>query len=231
MKKYRIISYLTSVVGLAMICIGMLIMKDDIMAVKLESNTSGADVKNVAANANMIVKEVEPVYEEIVDDKVEEVEMESLPSSIVEVIPERVEVYDGLTMEELADKLNRNLGWDILSGYGELIATESLARGVDPYLVVAIISQESGCAGSNGCSNLASACYNFGGIKGNPGCNGKSFKQYDSIEDGLVGLIDLLDRVYFSRGLNTPDLIGPIYCEGDEWAGHIKWFINKIRNN
>ena len=230
MKKYRVISCLSSFVGLAMICIGMLIMKDEIMTVKVESNTSGMDVKNVAANANMIVKEVEPVYEEVVDT-VEEVEMETLPAAVVETIPERVEVYDGLTMEELADKLNRNLGWDILSGYGYLIASESLSRGVDPYLVVAIISQESGCAGSNGCSNLASACYNFGGIKGNPGCNGKSFKQYDSIEDGLIGLIDLLDRVYFSRGLTTPEAIGPIYCEGDEWAGHISWFINKIRNN
>ena len=187
----------------------------------------------MSANSNMIVKEVEAFkdedsYQEYV---LESVEMENTPSSVVETIPERIEVYDGLTMEELTDKLNRNLGWDILSGYGELIATESLSRGVDPYLVVAIISQESGCAGSNGCSNLASVCYNFGGIKGSPGCNGKSFKQYDSIEEGLIGLIDLLDRVYFSRGLTTPEAIGPIYCEGDEWAGHISWFINKIKNN
>lgn len=229
MKRYRVISFLTSFVGIMMISAGLIIMRDQANSLNVEVTTSSMDVKNMAANANMIVKEVEVQYEEVYTPPVEEVEMETAPASIV--IPERIEVFDGLTIEELIDRLNRNLGNDILAGYGEFIANEALSRGVDPYLVVAIISQESGCAGSNGCSNLASVCYNFGGIKGNPGCNGKSFKQFDSIEDGLVGLIDLLDRVYFSKGLTTPDQIGPIYCEGDEWAGHINWFINKIKNN
>ena len=230
MKRIRIICLLTSFVGIMMISMGFIIMNEEETSMKVESNVSSMDVKNMATNANMIVKEVEPVYEETVpEEHLEEVEMETLPASIV--VPPRVEVFDGLTMEELAEKLNRHLGWDIVAGKGEFIATEALSRGVDPYLVVAIISQESGCTGSNGCSNLAKSCNNFGGVKGSPGCNGKSFKQYDSVEDGIVGLIDVLDRVYFSKGLTTPEQIGPIYCEGDEWAGHITWFINKIKNN
>ena len=155
--------------------------------------------------------------------------METAPASII--VPPRVEVYEGQTLEELAARLNRHLGNDIVAGKGELIATESLNKGVDPYIVVAIIAQESGCTGSNGCSNLARYCYNFGGQKGKPSCNGGAFRQFDTVDEGLVGLIDNLSRNYFALGLTTPETIGPKYCEGNEWAGHITWFVNKIRNN
>lgn len=213
-----------------MISSGLFIMREETLSYRVKTNTSSMDVKNMAASSNMIVQEVEPSVE-APSIPLEEVEMESAPASIVEVIPERIEVYDGLTMEELVDKLNRHLGSDILAGKGDVIASESLSKGVDPYIVVAIISQESGCAGSNGCSNLAKYCYNFGGQKGSPGCNGGSFKQFDSIDEGLAGLVDNLSRNYFALGLTTPETIGPKYCEGDEWAGHISWFVEKIRNN
>ena len=153
--------------------------------------------------------------------------METAPGSII--VPPRVEVYEGMTLEELGDKLNRHLGNDTVAGQGHLIAAECINKGVDPYIVVAIILQETGC-GSH-CSNLARYCYNFGGVKGKPSCNGGSFRQYNSVEEGLVGMIDNLSRNYFAIGLTTPDTIGPKYCEGNEWAGHINWFVNKIRNN
>ena len=130
---------------------------------------------------------------------------------------------------KLSDKLNRNLGSDIVAGKGELIATECINKGVDPYITVAIILHETGCGTK--CSNLARYCYNFGGQKGKPSCNGGAFRQFDTIDEGLVGMIDNLSRNYFALGLNTPETIGPKYCEGNEWAGHISWFVNKIRSS
>lgn len=213
-----------------MISMGLLIQNDSASSMKPATTVTGFDIKNMAASSNMIVKEIEKEEpEEQTNLVLTEVEMETAPASVI--VPPRVEVYEGMTLEELAEKLNRNLGSDIVAGKGDIIAAECINKGVDPYIVVAIIAQETGCTGSNGCSNLARYCYNFGGVKGKPSCNGGAFKKYDSIEEGLVGMIDNLSRNYFAIGLTTPDTIGPKYCEGDEWAGHINWFVNKIRNN
>ena len=226
MKRIRVICVFTFFVGLMMITVGMKMLRDEVQNFKVETNTTSMDVKNMSARAKMIVQEVEPQVE-TPSIPLEEVEMETAPASIV--IPPRVEVYDGLTMEELVDKLNRNLGNDIVGGKGDVIASECLNKGVDPYITVAIILHETGC-GSN-CSNLARYCYNFGGQKGSPGCNGGSFKKFETVEEGLAGLVDNLSRNYFAMGLTTPETIGPKYCEGDEWAGHISWFVNKIKNS
>ena len=223
MSKIRIISMLTFIVAIVILSVGIFLTYDEIKSYKPKVDIVITDKKNMAANANMIIKDVEGSKKL----NFEEVEMENTPSSVVE--PPRIEVYEGQTLQELADRLNRHLGSDIVGGKGELIAAECLNRGVDPYIMVSIILQETGC-GSH-CSNLARNCFNFGGIKGKPSCNGGAFKQYDSIDEGLVGMIDMLSRNYFQLGLTTPETIGPKYCEGNEWAGKITWFVNKIRNN
>ncbi len=222
-------SFLTSILGIFMICIG-LVLQQEKMNTNKKTETSGFDIRNMAASANMIVKEVDPLVPEKEDTPVfslTEVEMEVTPSSVI--TPPRVEVYEGMTLEELANKLNQHLGNDKVAGQGALIASECINKGVDPYITVAIILQETGCGSS--CSNLARNCNNFGGQKGSPSCNGGSFKRYDTVEEGLVGMIDNLSRNYFAIGLTTPETIGPKYCEGNEWAGHINWFVNKIRNS
>ena len=154
--------------------------------------------------------------------------METAPASII--VPPRVEVYEGQTLEELAARLNRHLGNDIVAGKGELIATESLNKGVDPYIVVAIIAQESGCTGSNGCSNLARYCYNFGGQKGKPSCNGGAFRQFDTVDEGLVGLINNLSKNYFGMGLNTPELMNRKYAGSTTWATQVNNYVEKIKS-
>lgn len=155
------------------------------------------------------------------------VEMEVTPASIY--IPPRVEVYDGLTLEELGEKLNRHLGDDYIAGKGPLIAQLCLETGVDPYIAVSIILHETGCGTK--CSNLARYCNNVGGQKGSPGCNGGSFKKFDTLDDGIRGFINNLSKNYFSQGRTTVETIAPKYCEGNTWAGKINYFVNKIRNN
>ena len=58
-----------------------------------------------------------------IQEKQLEIEAEQLANTELE----RVEVYDGLTMEELSDKLNRSLN-STLAGKGELFAN-SLSKG------------------------------------------------------------------------------------------------------
>ena len=96
-------------------------------------------------------------------------------------------VYDGMTIDELAAKLDRILN-DNLKGKGYLYASHSLEMGVDPYLAVAISLLETGCKWT--CSGLVKQCNNVGGQKGKPSCNGGSYKSYDTIDEGIIGFID-----------------------------------------
>ncbi len=137
-------------------------------------------------------------------------------------------VYDGLTMTELAEKLDRSLNSSI-SGYGYLYASYCLEKGVDPYMAVAITLHETGCKWE--CSYLTSACNNVGGQKGSPSCGGGSYMRYDTMEEGIKGYIDNLYDGYISRGLTTPETIGPRYAASTVWAEKIYYYMNEIRAN
>lgn len=159
-------------------------------------------------------------YEEVlVDSEITEVE------EPVVVEPERIEVYDGLTMEELTDKLNNILSSD-LSGMGEYYAKYSIELGVDPYLAVAISMHETGCTW--GCSYLTRECNNIGGQKGY-GCG--DYQAYDTLEDGIYGFISNIKRNYVDYGLMTADEMNPKYAEDPMWSSKVNKYIEKIKNS
>lgn len=135
-------------------------------------------------------------------------------------------VWDGLTMGELTDKLNRTLN-STLSGKGEIFATRSLELGMDPYLAVAIVMEETGCKWE--CSYLVKACNNVGGQKGSPGCNGGSYKAYNSLDEGIIGYLDNLYYNYYAYGLTTAELMNPKYAENKKWATNVNAYIEKIK--
>jgi len=136
-------------------------------------------------------------------------------------------VYDGLTMDQLAEKLNKSLKNE-LSGYGYLYASYSLEKGVDPYMAVAISLHETGCNGK--CSNLMKSCNNVGGQKGSPTCGTGSYKRFDTLEDGIKGYIDNLSKNYFGMGLNTPELMAKKYAASTTWAERVNYYIETIKS-
>lgn len=163
---------------------------------------------------------VENVEEtEIVDkDKAEEkdtVEVEENPI-----------VYDNMTMDELAAKLDRSLN-STLASKGYLFATRSIELGIDPYLAVAIVLQETGCKWE--CSTLVKQCNNVGGQKGAPGCNGGSYRAFSTLDEGINGFLNNLYNNYYAVGLNTPELINPKYAESTTWAEKINNYIAEIK--
>lgn len=137
----------------------------------------------------------------------------------------RVEVYRGLTLNELAEKLNRSMK-DTISGKGYLLASYTLEKGVDPYLALSIILLESGC--SYKCSTLTSQCYNVGGMKGSPGCWGGSYKAFSSIDEGIKSFVDNLARNYYAYGLTTPEAMNKKYAESDTWAMKVRNYMSSI---
>ena len=203
-----------------MISIGMVFQQEQGLKSKKNMNTEQFDLKNIAASANMSVVKSSETKAENNNLLLTEIKMETAPAAV-----SRVEVFEGMTIEEIAVQLDKSLKNDI-SGKGMVIANKCIELGVNPYVATAIILHETGC-GQNQCSNIARNCYNFGGQKG-AGCG--AYKKYNSVDEGLEGMISNLYRNYYSRGLVTVETIGPKYAESDTWISKINWYVNKIRN-
>ena len=136
-------------------------------------------------------------------------------------------VYDNMTLDELAEKLDKSLNSDA-KGQGYIFAKYSIETGVDPYLAVAVMLQETGCKWN--CSYLASKCNNYGGQKGAPGCNGGSYKKFDTQEEGIKSYITNLYDNYISKGLTTPEQINKRYASDPNWSKKINRYINEIKS-
>lgn len=219
MKKIKIISGVLATVGLMMICVALALQNDK------STSLDKIDVKSMAASANMYVKDSDKV--ENVEMTFKEVEMEIAPASVV--IPPKTEVYDGLTLEELGAKIDRNLGDGYIAGKGELIASYCIEKGVDPYIATAIILHETGCKAK--CSGLVRQCNNVGGQKGYPTCGSGAFKRFDTLDDGIRGFVNNLYKNYYAYGLTTVEAIAPKYAEGNTWAGKINWYVKQIKQS
>ena len=213
MKKEKIISGILAIVGVIMISIAMMLQDD--FSVSVEE----VDIRSMAASTNMYVKNNNSSTSSY---NFESVDMEVAPVS-VEILP-KVKVYDGLTLEELAAKLDRNLGDGYIAGKGELIASYCIERGVDPYIAVAIMLHETGCRAN--CSNLVKACNNVGGQKGY-GCG--EYAYFESLDEGIMAFINNLSRNYIDYGLTTPELINPKYAEDPNWAKGVNKYIEQIK--
>lgn len=226
MKKAKLLSGVLAMVGIMMISIALIIQSEATLDTESQKVTyHEIDIKSVAASTNMLIKKEEEGSMPSLTLK--EVKMETIPASII--VPPRVEVYEGLTLEEVAAKIDRNLGSGYMAGKGTLIAKTALDYGVDPFIAAAIILHETGCSAN--CSRLVITCNNVGGQKGYPGCNGGAYKVFASLDEGIIGFIQNLHRNYYAYGLTTIDAIAPKYAESPEWPGMIHYFVNRLKNS
>lgn len=137
--------------------------------------------------------------------------------------PEVEIVYNGMTLEELGEQLDKSLKNE-LSGNGLFIASYSLEKGVDPYIATAIMLHETGCKWN--CSRIMRQCNNVGGKKGS-GCG--SYQYYESLEQGIKKLIDYLSKNYFKKGLDTPEEINKKYATDKTWYKKINKYVKEIK--
>ena len=177
---------------------------------------------------NTEIEEVNTIDNSVVEEVVIEEELEDVKTyDEINTVPVDPIVYDGLTMQQLADKLNRSLN-STISGKGYLIASYSLQLGIDPYVATAIILHETGCNGT--CSTLVRECNNVGGQKGSPGCGGGAYKAYPTLDEGIMGYLDNLYHNYYAVGLTTVEAIGPKYAASTTWASQVNNYVSLIRS-
>ena len=143
MKKTKIISVVLLIISVLMVSMGIKLQEkayeinDD-----LSYSYNEVNINNITASENALVNNSESDLRED-NSSITAIEMEAAPASVI--VPPRIEVFDGLTIEELAAKLDRNLGTDILAGQGYFIATKCIELGIDPYVATAIMLHETGC--------------------------------------------------------------------------------------
>ena len=137
-------------------------------------------------------------------------------------------VWNGLTKDELIEKLNKNL-YHELEGTGEYFANYTIKTGLDPYLAVSIVNLETGCKW--GCSYLAKTCYNIGGLKGKPSCNGGAYMKFNSLEEGINGYLDILYNNYWNLGLTTAEEMNPKYAASSKWAEKVNNYYKTIEES
>src|SRR5699024_9426195 len=105
-----------------MISIGLVIQSEDIATLQkkqaIVTKNSKIELKNMATSANTIINE----EEEKASQELIAIDMEIAPASVI--VPPRIEVYEGMTIDELAAKINRNLGDGYIAGKGYLIASQ-----------------------------------------------------------------------------------------------------------
>ena len=186
------------------------LIDNELKVVEVNSNKQSNDEEETQANNQSI--------EEINAD-----ETASEPEDAKPVTPEIV--YDGLTMDELASKLERSMKNE-LSGKGLLYASYSLEKVVDPYLALAISLEETGCNWN--CSYLVKTCNNVGGMKGS-GCG--SYGAWPTLDDGIKAFIDNIYNNYVAYGLTTADTMNPKYAENPAWSTNVNRYISSIQNN
>lgn len=146
---------------------------------------------------------------------------------VEKMVPKPI-IFDGLTKEELIEKLNKNL-YDDLAGTGEYFANYTEQTGLDPYLAISIINLETGCRWQ--CSHLVKACNNIGGLKGSPGCDGGAYAHYENLDVGIRSYLDILYNGYWSQGLTTAEAMNPKYAESKEWARKVNAYYVQIQNS
>lgn len=111
-----------------------------------------------------------------------------------------------------------------MSGLGDFIVQTADAKGVDPYLVIAIAQQES---------NLGKItppdCHNAWGW----GIHSAGTLCFDSWQEGITTFTSGLGDKYISYGLKTPEEIMTKYNPGSPdgaWARGVSQFLNDLNS-
>ena len=232
-EKFKVLFSFTCIIVsfiLTIVCIFFIDDSNAIVTKSIESNTSVTSSKLLDSNVDDVVdasnvSSIDNKKEDSTDkvNNIDDADEDDADEDVAE--GSKSIVYDGMTLDELASKLDRSFKNE-LYGKGYLYASYSLEKGVDPYLAAAISLEETGCNWN--CSSLVKSCNNVGGMVGS-GCGG--FSSWPTLDDGIRAFIDNIYKNYVAYGLTTADTMNPKYAENPLWANNVNNYIRIIKNN
>ena len=135
--------------------------------------------------------------------------------------------FDGESIEQIGKKFDKYAKKTPLEGYGEHIAKTSITKGVNPYLIGAIILESSRC--KTECSVIFRECNNVSGIKGDPGCFGGSYKVYNSVNDAISDIVNNISKNFYTKEMQAPYKMYKDYGRNSSWAFKVSNYMDAIK--
>ena len=135
--------------------------------------------------------------------------------------------YDGESYDDIGKKMDKIFSETLLEGYGSYIAKNSIAKGVNPYLIAGIILESTGC--QNECNIILKQCNNVSLLKGEPGCFGGAYKKYGSIEDSIIDFINEISKKFYTKEMQIPSKMYKDYGKSSAWAFKVNKIMEKVK--
>ena len=157
-------------------------------------------------------------------DKKDELEKETENSE------EQTEIatsFDGESIEVIGKKINRLFKKTPLEDYGEEIASISISKSVNPYLIGGIILESTNC--KTDCTVLLKQCNNVASFKGEPGCFGGTYKKYNSVNDSIRELVNKISNDFISVDTQAPYKMYKKYGKNETWAFKVSKYMEELK--
>lgn len=135
--------------------------------------------------------------------------------------------FDGESIEVIGKKFDNYVKKTPLEGYGEQIAKASISKGVNPYLIGAIILESSRC--KTECSVIFKECNNVSGIKGSPGCFGGAYRVYNSVNDAITDIAKDIGEKFYTKEMQAPYKMYKDYGKNSSWAFKVSNYMDGIK--
>ena len=78
---------------------------------------------------------------------------------------------------------------------------------------------------------MLSQCYNVAKIKGEPGCFGGNFKEYDSIADSITDLVNYISNNFYTKEMQVPSKMYVEYGKNSTWAYKVNKIMETIKKS
>ena len=135
--------------------------------------------------------------------------------------------YNGESIEEIGKKFDKVFEKTDLEGLGEYIASASIKKSVNPYLVGGIILESTNC--KIDCTVLLKKCNNTSGVKGEPGCFGGSYKEFDSVTSSINELVNSISKDFYTAEMQTPLKMFKSYGKTEVWAFKVNKYMEQLK--
>ena len=135
--------------------------------------------------------------------------------------------YKGESIENITKKMEKFFIKTQLEGYGEKIASISVQKNVNPYLVAGIILESTSC--KINCSVIFNECHNVFSNKGKPGCFGGTYRVYNSVEDSIEDLVSDVKNRFPQEDDQVPSKMFKSYEKNATWAFKVSTYMEELK--
>ncbi len=140
--------------------------------------------------------------------------------------------YEGEDAVVIGHKIDNYLK-DKMASKGEVISKYAINSNLNPYLVAAMIIEESNC--DSECSFLVQKCNNVAKLYYNENdmtqasCLGGYYQKFNSVDDSIRSYVKYVETNFYNQKLTTADAIAKNYNKNVRWVFRINQKIDLLK--